>query len=327
VAVLYVDSRVGLFITIALVGSVGQLYRPAAAALLVELTPDERQVMVFAMYRLALNIGTSIAPLLGALLIAASYDMLFWGEALASLAYVAIALTALPRSRKPGDAPSQLAASGPALSAGTGPGAKRGGMAGYRAVLADRRFVAYIFALFVNSAVYVQYLSTLPLAVTAAGLSTMWYSIMVTINGGVVICCELMMTKLTQHHSIRKIMMIGFPLLGCGMAVYSIPAGITVFVVGTLLWSLSEIVEGPIMFAYPGRAAPKDVTGRYVASAQAMFGLGQSIGPMIGVLLWSTLGPATWLIMGVAALLGLIPALWGVTPKAEAGRHAVAEGS
>lgn len=322
VGVLYVHSYIGLLITITLVGAVGQLYRPAAAALLVELTSDERQVMVFAMYRLAMNIGTTVAPLLGAALVAVSYQVLFWGEALASLAYGAIALIALPRSRTADDAPSQPTSRGSGLAADAAPAAKRGGMAGYRAVFADRRYLAYIIAMFINSAVYVQYLSTLPLAVTAAGLSTIWYSVMVAINGGVVICFELMMTTLTQHQPIRKVLRIGFPLLGLGMAMYSIPAGVAVFVIGTLLWSLAEIIEGPSMFAYPGRAAPRDLTGRYVASAHAMFGLGTSIGPMIGVLLWSTLGSVTWLIVGAASVLGLIPALWGVTPsRAEVGRQ------
>ena len=326
VAVLYMQTYVGILITVTLVGAVGQLYRPAAAALLVELTPDERQVMVFAMYRLAMNIGTTVAPLLGALLIAASYEVLFWGEALASLGYVAIALIALPKSRKADVTPSQPVVCDPAVSTEVAADTERGGMAGYRAVFADRRYVAYIIAMFINSAVYVQYLSTLPLAVTAAGLSTIWYSVMVTLNGGVVICFELMMTKVTQHHPIRKILMIGFPLLGCGMALYSIPAGVAVFVIGTLLWSLAEIIQGPSMFAYPGQAAPKALTGRYVASAHAMFGLGASIGPMIGVLLWSTIGSSTWLIMGAASVLALIPALWGVAPsQAQSRRRPAAE--
>jgi hypothetical protein len=35
--------------------------------------------MVFAMSRLALNLGMTAAPLLGAALVTISYDMLFWG--------------------------------------------------------------------------------------------------------------------------------------------------------------------------------------------------------------------------------------------------------
>ena len=36
---------------VALAGAVGQFYRPASAALLTELTPKHRQVMIFAIYR------------------------------------------------------------------------------------------------------------------------------------------------------------------------------------------------------------------------------------------------------------------------------------
>jgi hypothetical protein len=38
-------------------------------------------------------------------------------------------------------------------------------------VLADRRFVLYLLALLINSTVYIQYVSTLPLALEAAGPS------------------------------------------------------------------------------------------------------------------------------------------------------------
>ena len=53
--------------------------------------------MVTAMYRLCLNLGTTAAPLIGVALVSVSYDLLFWGEALAALVYGLIALLLLPR--------------------------------------------------------------------------------------------------------------------------------------------------------------------------------------------------------------------------------------
>jgi len=64
--VLYVRLYPALLIAVTVVGAISQLHRPASAALLAEYTPRHRQVMVFAMYRLALNLGTTAAPVIGA---------------------------------------------------------------------------------------------------------------------------------------------------------------------------------------------------------------------------------------------------------------------
>ena len=95
-AIAYVPSYTAVIVVVALAGAVGQFYRPASAALLTELTPKNRQVMIFAVYRLAMNLGTTAAPLIGAALVAISWNLLFIGEALAALAYAVVAIVALP---------------------------------------------------------------------------------------------------------------------------------------------------------------------------------------------------------------------------------------
>ncbi|AIA07109.1 MFS transporter [Streptomyces noursei] len=301
VAVLHVTLYPLLLVSVGLAGLISQVYRPAAAAYIAELTPGNRQVMVTAMYRLALNLGTTAAPLLGTLLVAVSYDLLFYGEAVAALAYAVVVLVALPRTAAtPPQAP-------PAGSAASAPP-----RATYRTVLRDRRYLAYLVAVLLNSAVYIQYLSTLPLALRAQGYSTFWYGAMVAVNGAVVICFELLMTKVVQSWRIRTVLTVGFVLLGAGMALYALPGGLAVFFVGTLLWTLAEIIEGPTMFAYPAVAAPAQAGGRYVGAAHAMFGIGTAIGPVVGVALWTGMGRAAWLLLGAVSVLALLPAWFGV---------------
>src|SRR5205814_10015726 len=98
-ASLYVRSCPVLLVVVCLVAAVGVAYRPASASLLSELTPTHRQVMIFAMYRLALNLGATAAPVIGAALASVSYNLLFWSEAAAALGYAVIAVVALPRQR------------------------------------------------------------------------------------------------------------------------------------------------------------------------------------------------------------------------------------
>jgi MFS family permease len=303
IAVLYVHSYPVLVVIVALVGMIGMVYRPASAALLSELTPKHRQVMIFALYRLALNVGTTVAPLLGAALILVSYNLLFWGEAATGMAYAVIAIAALPpRGARTAEAETVSVR-------------KRWAVAG---VFADRRYVLFLCALLINATVYIQYVSVLPLAMRADHLATFWFAFVISLNSAIVISCELLMTKLTQRWPARVVALIGFALLGCGQALYSVPGGLVIFIAGTLVWTLAEITAGPTMSAYPANAGPARLKSQYLGTSQAMFTLGFAIGPAIGVLAWNAIGTKVWWLCGVASLAGLVAAWYGMRPAARA---------
>jgi MFS family permease len=77
--------------------SVGGVWRPPAQAMLTELTPTDRLVMVTAIYRLAFNAGMLVSPVLGAFLSRYSWDLLFWVEAASSALFGLLIVVALPK--------------------------------------------------------------------------------------------------------------------------------------------------------------------------------------------------------------------------------------
>jgi MFS family permease len=312
-ALLYVPNYPTMLVTVALVSLVGQFYRPASMTLITELTPQHQLVMVTAMYRLSLNLGTTAAPLIGGALIAISYDWLFWAEALAALVYAVIAAVALPRRRV-------VVKEEGADAAATAEAEKEAKRSGYRVMFNDRRYMLFLLAMFINGVVYCQYLVTLPLDLTKEGFNPWFYGILVALNGAVVIGLELPATKITQHWPVRRAALCGFGLVAIGYAIYAFPAVYAVFIVGTIVWTLAEILGAPTLFAYPGLAAPEDVRGRYIASMQAAFGLSYAVGPIVGALLWTQLGRSVWLwfaaIQVVAVVLGLV-GMRNLTPQAE----------
>ena len=96
VSILYIDVYVLILLAVFLVSSVGMLNRPAAQAMLAEITKSGQLVMTMAMYRLAINLGTAATPIVGVALIRVSYNLLFWAEAAAAVLYSAIAWKFLP---------------------------------------------------------------------------------------------------------------------------------------------------------------------------------------------------------------------------------------
>lgn len=294
--VLYFDGYVVKLAAIALTGVAGQAYRPAATSLLTELVPVQRQVMVFAMNRLAINLGATALPLIGVALIATSYDLLFWGEALTATGYAIIAFLALPRGRP---------------AAGTR--ADRGG--GFRDMLADRRYLVFLLVVLVHSMIYVQYLSVLPLEIQDRGLGTVVYGVLVGLNGFSVITCELLVAKVVQGRPPRRAVLTGIVLTAAGMSLYGPEWGIAGLLLATLVWSLGEMAGAPTTyFAYPAQAGPEQLRGRYLGAANAAYGLGSTLGPVVGVLIWKQAGGGLWLTCLLAGA-AILPAAWyGVRP-------------
>ncbi|MER5732520.1 MFS transporter [Streptomyces sp. NPDC002138] len=304
-ALLYLTDYGALLAVVVLAGLAGQMFRPASAALLSELAGPDRQVMVFAMYRFGLNLGAMAAPLVGFGLFRLghdSYDLLFWGEALIALAFALLAWRTLPAGR--------AAAPGGPAEAGS-----------YLAVLRDRRFTLYLVATVLHTAVYAQYLSTLPLDVAAAGLGIIWYTAAVSLNGLLVIAFELLLTKVTQDWPVRVTIGLAFALLGAGVALYGLPLGPAAIITGTLVWTLGEIIGGPAIFSYPAVIAPAPLKSHYLGSFHFAFGLGSALGPVAGGRLFAALGHSFWYAVGGISLLATALALLALrTAPAKPGR-------
>jgi predicted MFS family arabinose efflux permease len=192
-------------------------------------------------------------------------------------------------------------------------------------MLRDRRYTRYLIAAFCHSAVYVQYLSTLPLDVQAERLAIFWYTLAVSLNGFIVIAFELLVTKLTQNWPMRLSIGLALGLLGVGVAFYGLPMAPAVILGGTLIWSLGEIAGGPATFAYPGIAAPPGLKGHYIGSFQFMFGLGTAVGPVLGGWLFIQLGHGAWPVLAIGSVLATALAVSAVRPAhAEAGEPVTA---
>ncbi|MCX5609367.1 MULTISPECIES: MFS transporter [unclassified Streptomyces] len=313
-AVLYLDNYAAILTVIGVGGALSQAYRPASTSMISQLIPAERQVMIFAMVRLAINLGTTAAPLLGAALVQVSWDFLFWGEALAILVFATVAGVTLPHG--------QVSATGEKEAADASEsGVATGRKPSYLAVLADGRYLLFLLAMFASSVIYIQYVSTLPLTVKHLGLGTGVYAAMVALNGALVITCELLVAKVVQRWPARIAVIAGVALTGIGMSLYALPWGIAALVIATLVWSLGEIVGYPtLFFAYPAQAGPPELRGRYLGASNSLYGLGTAVGPFLGVMLWNRFGDGLWLGCGAVGLLAVGAAWLGVRPTGAADR-------
>jgi hypothetical protein len=189
-------------------------------------------------------------------------------------------------------------------------------------LLRDGRYLFYLVNMLISAAIYVQFMVTLPLKITAEGHPTVVYSIVLAASSIILITCELAITARVQHWPAHVTAGVGTVLFALGLTGFGLPsASIVAILASTVVFVGGVMTSGPTKFAHPAKF-PAAVKGRYIAASQAMFGLGMAIGPAVGVAGWHLLGDGFWLLCGAAGLIAAACAVIGMRdplPNAAAG--------
>lgn len=298
-SVTFLDAYPLIVVAAVLSGMMTNASSPAASSMLLRMVPKARQVMVFAMYRTALNAGVVVGPLVAVWLSTISWNLVFYVDAATAVSYALIAAIKL---RDTEHSSAEEASVEEAVSA----------RSRYATMFKDGRYLAYLGLMLANGLVHIQFWVVLPLMVVAEHYPTWVYGAAAGTSAFVVISCELLVTKATQKWPAWLSVIGGWVLLAVGYGVFGLPGGITVVFAGTLIAVIGQIIGGPAAFAYPGKVAPKHAMGLYVSATQAMFGSGYALGPIIGVLLWNGLGKGFWGLVFVFGMVMVLPGLWGL---------------
>jgi MFS family permease len=275
-----------------LVGLVGELYRPAAAALLGDLVTPEQRIAAFGMYRFAVNLGFAVGPATAGFLADRSFFAIFLVDALTSFAYGVVALVALPHGVRSSAKEERTAA-------------------GIRVALADRTFLFFLAATFFMTFIEFQMHSTLPLHIAKMGYSPATYGMLISLNGVMIVLFELALTAWTQNKSPQPLIALGYGLTGLGFALTGLAAGLPMLVTTVVIWTLGEMIYAPVTGAFVTALAPERYRGRYMGIWHSMWSAGMLTGPILGSLLYERSPNALWLACLVAGGLAAGLAMGG----------------
>lgn len=269
------------------VGLVSEMYRPASTALVADLVPKGQRVTTFAVVRLASNLGFAIGSAVAAFLAAHSFQLIFAADAGSSALFALIAVVALPADR-------------PRKEEGAPPA-----RAGYRQMLRDRAFMYVAIAVVLITFVYYQQLVGVPLRIREVGLSNADFGLLLTFNGLLVVFFELPISSITMRHDARRVLALGFALVGIGFSVVGMASTMPMFLAAVLIWSVGEMIGAPVSYAYVADVAPPGMQGRY----QGVFGLAWGSGAVTGPLLAGAFLPEdAGIFWPMLAVLGLMAA-------------------
>jgi MFS family permease len=267
-----------------LAGFAFDFQRPAVSAAVADLVPVSDRVRAFGLNYWAINIGASLAPLIGGALAAISFFFLFMFDALSSLCYFVLILL---RLREParhlvstGSRPSPLAA------------------------FSDRRMLLLFFLSSFLTAQFFQAYSTLPLVMRLHGMNAGDYSRAIIANGLTVVIFSIPLSRILQRWSAARALALAAACVGIGFFLTQFAHTVLQFAGTVFVWTLGEIGVASTAPALISRLSPPTQRGVYQGAYSMSWSLGILLGPALGGwILQSAGGHVLWTGCGIVGCL------------------------
>ncbi len=151
-----------------------------------------------------------------------------------------------------------------------------------------------------------QMASTFGVHVTNLGFSAATYGALISMNGALVVLCELPLTIITRRFPARRVLAAGYLLIGIGFALNAFAHTIPALAVCVVIFTLGEMVAMPVASAYVANLAPAHLRGRYLGVNGLNFALALIIAPGLGMKLLDWNPTVLWFGCGALGVIGAI---------------------
>jgi MFS family permease len=294
-------------------GFIGDLYRPAASAVIGDLLPSSERASGFAGLRMAVNLGWAAGTALGGVFADWNWRLLFLGDGLTTLAYGLIVYAAIPDTRPglvlPGAAAAPVETSLPGAPSAHEPTAVAGGpgasaLAPARGPLTDGVYLQMLGAAFLFTLIFCSNLSVFPLTVTrGAGYPAKVYGALAAVNGVLIALFEISIVAQLKRFRRLRLAALGNLLCAAGFGMLGLVMHWAWFLVAVLVFTAGEILASPQSMSFVADWAPPAARGRYLSFYQAMWSIAFALNPVLALPLHAALGErAFWALMPLVAL-------------------------
>jgi MFS family permease len=266
-------------------GLAGDIYRPAASALVAETTPAHLRAKAFGLMHWAVNVGTAAAGAIAGLLLAHGFWLLVALDVATSVAFAVIVAVGIPR--------------------GHDRSAPKPPRNGYAIAARDRVLLAALLFLLLGLVLYAQASYALPLAIAADGLPASLYGLLITVNGAIVVIFQPLFITWLSRLPRLPVLGVSMTVVGIGLALTGVASRPWHYVVTVALWSIGEIGMAGFEAALIADLTPDGAHGTY----QALYGWTTAVarfaGPAAGAILFQAQA-LWWACAGVGVLCALL---------------------
>ena len=270
--------------------------------------PAHHRPQVFALQYLSVNLGFTIATVLGGWLAVRSWLYLFWGDSATCFAFALILFFGLRETRRPAseneEAPEEVSEGGEPETASGG---------GYGAVFKDRTFMIFALACSFLALVFSQALSTFPLFLSQKGFDAAQYGQVMAINGILIVLLQIPLTEWLSRFKRAPVVILSAILYSLAFGSKGALDTLTQFTTAVAIWTIGEVVLAALQPTIVTDMAPERFRGRYLGIFNLTFAVAMIVGaPTGGFILERFGGQVLWYTAGAGGLIAclLYASIW-----------------
>lgn len=293
----FITSFEGICIAIFFIMLVADTFRPALFVAVAAYAKPENRTRAVTLVRLAINLGFSLGPAVGGLIIYhSSYAGLFWIDGITCILAGLLFFYVL----------SEKHASNKVKEEETG---VKGSP--YK----DKAYLVFLGALLLVGFTFMQYFSTIPLYYNDVHhLSEKEIGWLMSLNGILIFLLEMPLVSYYENERFSKyrILAISVLLFALSFLVLNVSGWVGMLTIGMMLMSVAEMLNFPFSNSFAmGRAAKYNNQGDYMALFTMTFSIAHIFGHNSGMQLVAHFGyQATWYLMVVLLLLAIVFLVW-----------------
>ncbi|HOG46894.1 MAG TPA: MFS transporter [Anaerolineae bacterium] len=284
-------------IALVLSGLLGSIYDPAAAAMVADMVAEEDRAQAYSIWRVTGNVAIAIGPAIGGFLASRSYAYAFGASALGSTLFMLLVALGLRETR-----PAGLQRADVRQDAG-----------GYRDLLRDRPFMAFLLLFTLAYTVYSFVMTVMPVHMSDQhGLGEQYYGLVMTVNALIVVFLQFPMTRLVRKANRLRVMAAGALLFALATGSVTLAEAFPHFALVMVVLTLGENLAVPTATTVAADFAPPELRGRYMGALGFAWIIAWGAAPMLAGLLSDHYGPQSPWLAGAAAGVLVAAALWGL---------------
>jgi predicted MFS family arabinose efflux permease len=273
-----------------LVMLVADTFRPAMFVALIAYSKPENKTRSVTLIRLAINLGFSVGPVAGGIIITSlGYQGLFWVDGITcALAAILLLQVLHPKKAKVFD---EVKVENPV------------------SVYKDKAFWIFFIAMFIFGFVFLQYFSTIPLYYKDVRmLNELQIGLLMGFSGLFIFIFEMPLISWLQNtkNSKIKLVTIGLFLVGLSFVVLNLTSWVGILLIGMLLMTIGEMIAFPFSNAFAADRAKKGNQGEYMALYSISFSFAHIFSHNSGMQMVDKFGfEFTWNFISILALVGV----------------------
>jgi len=255
-----------LFPLMVVVGLLSSVAHPAHDAMIADILPEKQRQEGFGILRVVGNLSWIIGPTIGGILANINFFYLFVIDAVISCIVAAIIFRVIPETKPEPHAHEQ---SESFLQT----------VIGYRIVLKDFAFMAFMVAGMLMLIVYQQMYSSLSVYLRDNhNINPSGYGFLMTTSAITVIIFQFWVSRIIKYRPPFLMMAIGTVFYMIGFTLFGVVTAYALFALNIVIITIGEMIVVPTSQAIAANFSPENMRGRYMA----IFGLSWAVPSTVG---------------------------------------------